>query len=432
MNFAYNLKINRHYYYSCLLFILLIPLENIYLFDIGFKGSCTNLLIILSSTKLFFDYCISYKFRQYFKYRIYSYESKCLLLPLLILTTIDIVSSISHACFWFITDRIGTILLIIMFIIGVENIEKSKKLSLFWIFSASYMATQNILSNFYITPAIEGSRFHNPRNFFGFDMPFNYAVGFPGDFGWHGMILISGFLFAVHYYKSSKIISLFGSLLSLSSIIMLQSRSTYLALMISIIIYFFIFSLVSKKFKIVIFFCLPMTILVIFYFSYIFDYIINVWEGFLNVTRATVDGRLFQYKLSIKTGFSNIFLGAGHDYSFNGKLEHVVHNSFLHQFYSIGIIGFFVYCYIYYNAIKSFIRYMLLMRTEYYDSSFIIILFSSFIGVCIELLFFRVISGKIQWLIIYMILINSSIVASKKRSSSQIQNQVNRGAIEFA
>jgi hypothetical protein len=190
-----------------------------------------------------------------------------------------------------------------------------------------------------------------------------------------------------------------------------------------------LFALYNHKMLILIF--SPLIILIAFYSKDLLDFLYNLWEGFLDIKRVTVDGRLFQYKVSIETGLSNLFLGAGHEYTFNGQLEHVVHNSFLYQFYSIGIFGFLVYCSIYYNTIKSFIKTTLITKFHSPNFGFIISLFSSFIGVCIELSFFRVISGKIQWLIIYLILINSSLMMSKNETSNQISKALHKSSIRF-
>lgn len=408
------MKVKKFYYYSCLLFILLMPLENISFFDIGFKGSITNIFIILIFLKLATDYLLFNNFRKIINYRIYSRESKYLLLPLIIVMTFDTISNVYHGGIGFLTDRIGSVLLVLIFIVGVDSYKKLLSTITCWIFASSYLALQNILSNLNITPVVEGARFHQPRNFYGLDMPFHYAVGFPGAFGWHGMLLVSGFLFSIFYIKHNRLVGFLGSALCLASIVMMQSRSTYLAFIISLIVYLLISSFANNKYKQFTFILFPLIFFFIYYLPELVRYIPYLWEGFVNVARGNVDGRLLQFRVSIETGLSNCFLGVGHNYLFDGKLDHVIHNSFLYQLASIGIFGFFVYCYIYFNVIKVSFQSIFSRKFFSNELSLMVVLFSIFIGICIELSLFRVISGKEQWLIIYFILLYSSLMSAAR------------------
>lgn len=399
------MKMQRFYYYSCLFFILIMPLQNISFFDIGFKGSLTNLLIILIFLKLTADYLIFYNFRKIVNVRIFSYESKFLLLPLCIVMCFDVLSTVYHGGFGFLADRIGTVLLVIIFIVGIDSYEKLKKIPICWLFASSCLAAQNILSNLGLTPIIEGARVEMPRTFYGVKMPFNYTAGFPGAFGWHGMLLVSGFIFSIYYVKKNKFIGYLCGMLCMTSIIMMQSRSTYLAVVVSLMVYLLTIFYVNNKYKQLALLFSPTILIFVYYLPDITSYIGYIWEGFVNVERLNVDSRLYQFQVGIEAGLEHWFLGTGHNYEFNSVSGVVIHNSFLYQLASIGVAGFLVYCYIYYKSFLTSIKIILFNKLFVIEHGLIVALFSMLIGVCIELSLFRVISGKEQWLIIYFILL---------------------------
>ena len=397
--------LQNFYYYSCLFFILIVPLQNISFFDIGFNGSLTNLFIILIFLKLSVDYLIFYNFRKIIKNRIFSYESKFILLPLCIVFFFDILSTIFHGGFGFLADRIGTVLLVIIFIVGIDSYEKLKKIPIFWIFASSYLAAQNILSNIGLIPVIQGSRVEKARFFYGVEMPFNNAAGFPGAFGWHGMLLVSGFFFSIYYVRKNKFIGFLCGMLCMTNIIMMQSRATYLAVVVSLMVYLLTISYANNKYKQLALIFFPAILISVYYLPDITSYIGYIWEGFVNVAKGNVDSRLFQFQVSIEAGSEHWFLGAGHNCLFNSLSGVVIHNSFLYQLASIGVVGFLVYCYIYYNSFLTSIKFILFNKRFVIEHGLIVALFSMLIGICINLSLFRVISGKEQWLIIYFILL---------------------------
>jgi len=396
------------YYYVCLLFILIMPLNNISFFEIGFHGSPTNILIIGTAGILITNYLLFSSFRRHFHQRLVSFESKHLLIPLLGVLCFDILSTSYHGGLNYLADRIGTVLLVIIFLVGIDSREKLEKVTFFWMIAAFYLAAQNIASQVGLTPVIKGSRISNPRTMFGAQMPFNYAAGFPGAFGWHGMILETGLLFSIYHASLKKYFWAIVALLCLTSIVMMQSRSSYLAAGVSLAVYLLITFYIKRKIVPLFILISPLIILCLYYLPEIISYIAFFTKEFINIGRTNVYSRLFQFKVAIDAGLTNPLLGKGHNYLFNSLSGVVIHNSFLYQLASIGVLGFLLYTYIYVKSLLTAGKLIFFTKKKYYEKKLAAAFFCSLIAMCIELSLFKVISGKEQWLIMYFILLYCS------------------------
>lgn len=405
------------YAFLCQLFILILPLHGISFFDIGFNGSPDNIFIILVFLLLCIDYLIFDDVREHINIRLFSKEARRLILLLLLMFMFDVINVIYYGNPGYLADRLGSVLLVVFFACGVSTCEHLRKIACCWMIAASYLALQNILSNLGITPAIEGSRFHGPRIMYGVKMPFHYAAGFPGAFGWHGMMLIAGFIFSCYIYKTNRLTGILGALLCFVSIVMMQSRSTYLGFLISgVMLAFFLVDRNRKK-SVLIIILSPLLIFIAVWYQDIFSFFQEVWRGFLDIGKGSMDSRFLQFQMAIDIGLKNPFIGAGHN-SFMAitDLHSTIHNSFLYQLSSLGVASFLIYCSAFVLAFYVSFRNMspqLLNNTP--DINFF--LFCILVGVTIELNCFLVISGRIPWLIIYFILLvnNLSATAPLKR-----------------
>jgi O-antigen ligase len=407
----------------CRLFLLVLPLHGISFFEVGFNGSPDNIFIILSFLLLFIDYLIFDEVREYINTRLFSKEASHLILLLIFLFMSDVINVLRFGSPGFLADRMGSILLLVLFACGVSTGNHLRKILFCWMIASAYLALQNILSNLGITPAVEGSRFHAPRIMYGFRMPFHYAVGLPGDFGWHGMMLITGFISACYTCKAHKWAGILCALLCFGSIVMMQSRSTYLGFLVSVTM--LVFFLVDKsRRKGVIFIALsPLLIFVAVWYREIFHFFQYAWRGFVDVGARNVGSRLLQFQRAIDIGMSHPLTGTGHNsFMTVTNLPYTIHNSFLYQLSSLGVVSFVLYCSAFVAAFFVSFRNMMPRRREKAPdvNPF---LFCALAGVTVELNCFLAISGSIPWLLIYFILLANSLSAAQPADKEAVAAQ---------
>jgi O-antigen ligase len=122
-----------------------------------------------------------------------------------------------------------------------------------------------------------------------------------------------------------------------------------------------------------------------------------------------VSSRLLQFRKAIDIGLDHPLTGTGHNsFMTVTNLPNTIHNSFLYQLSSLGILSFLLYGGVFAAAFTVALRDLLTRRRET-TPDFTLFLLCALAGVTVEMNFFLYISGSVPWLLIYFIFLTARL-----------------------
>ncbi len=163
------------------------------------------------------------------------------------------------------------------------------------------------------------------------------------------MILPLAFCSVLRSYGKKRILALLSSLMIFLCIVFTWSRGAWLALIISVLIYFIIYSKKTVRFLCAIAFALP------FIASLIPDNIVKRFTSIGDMADSSISYRVYTWKGTLNAIKENLFGGVGYGtetfgevyptYSYVGMeaAEHS-HSLYLQILFSLGIVGLVIFC----------------------------------------------------------------------------------------
>jgi len=308
-----------------------------------------------------------------------------------------------------IITKIGNYLVFILSALSVNEYRNLRKTFIFLTIGVVIISIMTIMHSLgYISLPVE---MHRSRSLGSYSIPFQRTLGVPIDYGLYGMLTLPVLsLLVVSIFSGRKLLfqnnmlSVLFSLVILFGIFVSQSRSTWLATLISM----GMIILLLSKIRIYTF-CFASALLIgVAYLER--NIILKFIETIINISPEGVYIRIFMNKLALDFFTRHLLFGIGYT---SLHLYFGVHNNFSYQLMSRGLFGFLPYIGL--IILTLVIYYKIGIKSENKELSLYSIgLLSGFIGMLVELQFFLGFSIKIFWMLIG--LANSLYIMNKNVS----------------
>ena len=277
----------------------------------------------------------------------------------------------------------------------IDSREEYLKATTLLVFGVIILSILTIISSFLGVEYIGGPRM-GPRTY-GITMPFNKACGIPMSYGEYGIITMFALpIFLTEITRKMKILgdiknSYIFLIILLWAIFITQSRSTWLATVITLMVFYVFMS--EGKLMLRLFTIAILGLLFIIFFNEVRP-IFHALAG-KGVYLHNIIGRIESYFYALSIMKDNTLFGYGHS---KYQLMHAIythfkgitclHNNFLHQLVSCGILGFLPYIAMYILVICGLIQNVFGIM-DHTLRILNVCLLSSIAGSMVELNFYR-------------------------------------------
>jgi len=394
--------------------ILFIPLGG-YWIDLGFIHlSVVNGLIILLSGIIFLRH-------KSYKIDLGNSLIKISLILFMIILIATLISELYANSIRFVITRLGSFLTFLLVLTVVNNFDRVKKTLIVIYLSALATSLLIIITFLNLLPSLNDyirivvNKPIGPLNAITFR-----SSGTFGTFASYGIWIESIFpLLFISFWKKQGLIkkrpiALFALFTIILAAFLTQSRSTWIALIVSFFICILLVMMKKRRSRIIILSFSFICIILLYHYIFEFSSII------FSIRSETIQRRIFQYQYALQLFTANPILGLGREgfskiFYKNIFTDNTLHNNFLSILVAHGLAGFLPYISL--IIICFYLLYKLVLGARDEEQRvFSCGLFAAFVGILIEIQFAEYLSGKGLWLM--MGLIFSLYLISHKRMSN--------------
>lgn len=290
---------------------------------------------------------------------------------------------------------IGVLLLFLLIVTTVDSREKLEFMLKRLTLAILIVGILTVIHSLYgVVPF--GDRFHASRSIFGFEIPFRRTLGVPMDYGNHGlyMSLATGYLL-YEWFENRHTIAILALPIPLLAAFISQSRASWAAVGVVLVIYFFyrMYQELPESDSI-----RTVTMGVT---GSVFT-VLGVMAGrmLIRINPLTLRTRISAILDALQAFQRKPILGVGRysyylEYSSGAIQQEVIHNGFISVLVSFGIVGFALFAYVYSKSALVLVRSWARSESGYMP----VALFAILAGMTVNIMFFDGTYTKSLWIL---------------------------------